>query len=56
METGLEALAGSGGTSPAKASSPALVFSTIHYLRSRVRCPWECGWSPNLQIWTCSQI
>jgi hypothetical protein len=28
---GLEALAGRSGTSPAKASSPALVFFTIHY-------------------------
>jgi hypothetical protein len=27
MDTGLEALAGSRGTSPAKASSPASVFS-----------------------------
>ncbi len=31
MDTGLEALAGEGGTSPAKASSPPLIFFTIHY-------------------------
>jgi hypothetical protein len=38
---GLEALAGRGGTSPAKASSPALVFSlsTIHYPLSTIHYP-----------------
>jgi hypothetical protein len=30
---GLEALAGKGGTSPAKASSPALVFSLFIFIQ-----------------------